>query len=312
MMSGNGLDLKPGDKIGKYEILRVLAKGGIGTVYLAEQKIIKRKVVVDLFTTKDEDILAMARQGAEILASVDHPYIVDLYDVDEYEGCFYQVVEYIDGKSLSEMVESGDELPVTVVLELMICIADALDYLHGLGIIHGDVKPANIIVSSGGNPLLVDFGLSSSPEDDLLQGRIMGTPSYMPPEAWRGEREERSDLWALGMTLHYLLTGRVAFKVTDEEELAKLIASEAPLDISDLRKSVPEPVARIVERCIQKDLDRRYQSAVEVRRDLESALAYLESGQSETATVAMAPLWAGSTILLNVEYKEPGIPGQYL
>jgi len=312
-MSGNGLDLKPGDKIGKYEILRVLAKGGGGVVYLAEQKTIKRKVVIKLITTKDEGslALALARQEAEILASVDHPYIVDLYDVDEYAGYLYEVLEYVDGKSLSEMIESGDELSVTVVLKLMISIADALDYLHGLGIIHGDVKPANIVMSSGGNPLLVDLGLSGSSEDDLLHGRIMGTRSYRPPEAWRGEREERSDLWALGMTLHYLLTGRVAFKVTDEEELAKLIASEAPLDISDLRKSVPEPVVRIVERCLQKDLDRRYQSAVEVRRDLESALAYLESGQSKTAAMAMAPLWAGSTILLNVEYKEPGIPGQY-
>jgi serine/threonine protein kinase len=310
-MNISALNLQPGDKIGKYEILRLEGRGGMGAVYLAEQKLIKRKVAIKLITTKDERLLAQVRRASEILASIDHPNIVGLHDVDEHEGYFYEVTKYIEGKALSNLIESGDELTATVALKLTISIADALDYVHSLGIIHGDIKPSNIMVSSGGNPVLVDLGVMGSTEDDAFSGMVLGTPAYLSPEAWRGERDTRSDLWALGITLHYLLTGRIPFEVTDPQEMGKLVTSETPLDLSDLRRSAPKPVLRIVERCLEKELDKRYQSAAELRRDLESALVYLESGEFETAATVARPLQAGSTILLNVEYKEPGIPGQY-
>jgi serine/threonine protein kinase len=310
MMAERKPDLRPGDSIGKYEILRVVGEGGFATAYLAVQSLLKRQVVVKVFTTQDQNLLALARQEAEILASIDHPHIVNLYDVDEYEGHFYQVVEYVDGNSLGCMIESENKLPMTVVLKLMIDIADALDYVHSLGIIHGDVKPSNIVVSSDGTPVLLDFGLAGTVGDDSFRDTVLGTPPYISPEGWRNTQEKRSDLWAFGMTLHYLLVGCVPFEVTDSQKIAKIVTSQEPLDLSILRKSVPEPVARIVERCLQKDPDKRYQSAAEVRRGLESALAYLELAQAETAE-ATVPLRAGSTILLNVDYKEPGIPGQY-
>ena len=303
--------LKPGDRIGKYEILGVVGEGAFATPYLAEQRLLKRKVVIRLFTTKDQNKLALARREAEILAAIDHPHIVDLYDADECDGYFYQVVEYVDGSSLAHMVESENKLPITVVLKLMIDIADALDYVHNLGIIHGDVKPDNIVVSSAGTPILLDFTLSGVVGNDAFRDIALGTPSYISPEGWRNVQDERSDLWAFGMTLHYLLAGCLPFEVTDAEKIAEIVTSQEPLNLSISRKSVPEPVVRIVERCLQKDLDQRYQSASEVRRSLESALAYLEFGQAEKTAAAMVPLRAGNTVLLNVDYKEPGIPGQY-
>ena len=303
--------LKPGDRIGKYEILGVIDEGAFVTPYLAEQRLLKRKVVIRLFTTQDKNILALARQEAELLAAIDHPHIVDLYDADEYDGCFYQVVEYVDGSSLAHMVESENRLPVTVVLKLMRDIADALDHVHNLGIIHGDVKPDNIVVSSAGTPILLDFTLSGVVGNDAFRDIVFGTPAYQSPEGWRNTQDERSDLWAFGMTLHYLLAGRLPFEVTDAEKIAEIVTSQEPLNLSISRESVPEPVVRIVERCLQKDLDRRYQSASEVRRSLESALAYLEFGQAEKTAAAMVPLRAGNTVLLNVDYKEPGISGQY-
>jgi serine/threonine protein kinase len=303
--------LKPGDRIGRYEILGVVGKGGFATPYLAEQSLLKRKVVIRLFTIKNQSILALARQEAEILASIDHPHIVDLYDADEYEGYFFQVVEYVDGNSLAYMIESENKLPITVVLRLMIDVADALDYVHNLGIIHGDVKPANIVVSSTGTPMLMDFTLSGVVGNDAFRDIVLGTPPYISPEGWSHIQEKRSDLWALGMTLHYLLAGCLPFEVTDAQKIAEIVTSQEPLNLSISRKSVPEPVLRIVERCLQKDLDKRYRSASEVRRDLESALAYLEFEQVEGTAAAMVPLRAGNTVLLNVDYKEPGIPGQY-
>jgi serine/threonine protein kinase len=303
-------DLKPGDRIGRYEILGEVGQGAFATPYLAEQRLLKRKVVIRLFTTEDPNILAQARQEAEILASIDHPHIVDLYDADEYEGYFFQVIEYVDGHCLAQLIGSENKPPMTVALKLMIDIADALDHVHSLGIIHGDVKPGNIMVSSGGIPILLDFTLSGGVGTGAFLDTVIGTPPYISPEGWRNLHDKHSDLWALGMTLFHLLAGRLPFEVADAEEIAQVVTSQEPLDLSVLRKSVPEPVVHIVERCLQKDLDKRYQSATEVRRGLESALAYLEFAQAE-GTTAMVPLRAGSTVLLNVDYKESGIPGQY-
>jgi serine/threonine protein kinase len=130
----------------------------------------------------------------------------------------------------------------------------------------------------------------------------------MAPEGWRLVLDARSDLWAFGMTLYQVLTGHLPFDVTDEQEIQETITSLAPLDLGDLPGSAPEAVVRIVARCLQKDPSKRHHSAAELRRDLESALAYLESGQADVAAVPLCP---GSTILLNVEYREPGIQGQY-
>ena len=310
-MSDSTIDLRPGDEIGKYKILGELGKGTFAIPYLAEQRIIRRKVVIRLFTTREQNILELARREAEILASMDHPHIVNLYDADEYEGFFYQVIEYIEGKLLSDMIEGKDELLVTVILKLMSDIADALDYAHNLGIVHGNVKPANIMVSSKGTPMLMDFTLAGADPHHIPRDKILRKIPFVAPEGWQHAREKRSDLWAFGMTLHYLLTGQVPFETADAEEVRKIVTSPMLLDLANLRKSVPGPVARIVERCLQKDLNKRYQSAAELRRDLESAHDYLELGQSEVVAESVAPLRPGRTILLNVEYKETGISGQY-
>jgi serine/threonine protein kinase len=311
MMGERKPDLKPGDRIGRYEILGMLGEGGFGTAYLAEQELIKRKAVIKIITVPDQEMMALALQGTEVLASVDHPHIVDLYDAGWYEGLFYQVLEYVDGDNLADMIASEKELPVTVVLRLMIDIAEALDHIHSLGIIHGDVKPENIMVSSGGAPILVDLGLAGAVELAVLRDSVFGTPAYISPEGWNCIWDTRSDLWAFGMVLHYLLTRSIPFETADEAGIVEIISRPEPLDLSALRESVPEPVFRIVERCLQKDLDKRYQSAARVRRGLESALAYLESGQDGVPPAPTVPLREASTILLNVEYTESGIPGKY-
>ena len=159
--------------------------------------------------------------------------------------------------------------------------------------------------------MLMDFTLAGADPHHIPRDKISRKIPFVAPEGWQHAREKRSDLWAFGMTLHYLLTGQVPFPTADAEEVRKIVTSPMPLDLANLRESVPGPVARIVERCLQKDLNKRYQSAAELRRDLESAHDYLELGQSEVAAESVALLRPGRTILLNVEYKETGIPGQY-
>jgi serine/threonine protein kinase len=308
-MSERKPDLKRGDHVGVYELLDEIGRGSFAVVYQAQHRILNRQVAINFCTSQEEAILALARREAEILASVNHPHIVSLYDAGEHQGYFYQVLEYVAGTPLSRMVASEDELPITVVVRLMIGLADALDHLHGLGYVHGDIKPSNIILSSSGVLVLVGhLSLSGRAEDGVFAELVVDLPPYTSPEGWRNRSERRSDLWAFGMTLCHLLTGRLPFDTRDGREVERIIVSSQPLDLSFLHQSVPAPVARIVERCLQKDLEARYQEAAEIRRDLESALAYLESGMLGIST---GPLRPGSAILLNVEYIEPGIPDQY-
>lgn len=301
-------ELKSGDKIGKYSILCALGGGDIVTVYLAEQELIKRKAAIMVFDTCDERRLELTKRSVASLAMLDHPHIVKLYDAEMDEETFYAVVEYVDGPSLWDMIQSKNELPITVVLKLMICIADALDHMHDRGVIHGDVQPANIMVSTAGEPFLVGFSLAEIAGENAFNNLTVGNPPYMSPESWQGERGIHSDLWALGVTLYETLTRQLPFRAVGREEIKAVVASPTPFDLSELVKIAPEAITRIVERCLHKDLTRRYQSASELRRAFESALAYLESTPPGITTTSPLP---GSTILLDVEYKEPGIPGQY-
>ena len=310
-MSQDALDLKPGDRLGKYELIRMLAGGGMVSLYVAEQVLIKREVVIKIHHRNDEQTRAWVRREAEILASIEHPGIVSLYDMDEHHGFLYTVTKYIEGENLQGMIQSGDQLAPGVVLRLMISVADALDYMHSCGILHRNVRPRSIIVSSEGNPILVDFGLSGpiTHNPRLERGQILSTPAYMAPEAFRSEWDFRSDVWSLGVTLHELFTGRTVFRADKLRDLVPLIKSDAEADLSELREVAPEPVVEIARRCLQKDTAKRYPSAANVRRDLEAALAYMES--DETRLAGLATLSPARTILLNVEHQERGIAGQY-
>lgn len=308
-MSGDGRELKQGDQVGKYEIVREVGRGTLGVAYLARHRLVNREAVIKLYTTRDSAVLALARRESEILASFDHPHIVSLYDAGEHEGYLYQVIEYVSGRALFEMVKARDRLPITVAVRLMIGLADALEHLHRLGFVHGGVDPRNIMVSTGGEPKLLGApSLSAMTEASASLGVISKRPPYYSPEEWQGIRDRRADLWGLGMVFHTLLTGGVPCDGMDAREVERITVSPEPLDLSPLRASVPEPVTRTIERCLQKDPDRRYQSALEIRRDLESVLAFLESGRPG---VPAPPLQPGRTIWLNVDYVEPGIPGQY-
>ncbi len=302
--------LEKGDRIGAYEIVEEIGRGSLGMrAYLARHRLIDRPAVVILSFTQDEKVQALARREAEVLASVSHPHLVGLYDIGEYEGYLYQVQEYVSGRTLGTMARSGDQMPLPTVVRLFIDIADALDYLHERGYVHGEVRPGHIMVSADGVPVLLSsLAMSAQVEADQPDHVVLGPAPYLSPEAWVGKHDIRSDLWSLGMTLCFLLAGQVPLGDADREEARHAILSPDPLDLTALDDAAPEPLARIVRRCLEKDLARRYQSAADVRRDLESAHAYLESRRPGPSPVLLEP---GRTIWLNVDYTEPGIPGKF-
>jgi len=304
-------DVNIGSKVGKYSILHPFGGDELYELYLAEQQFIKRKVVLKFFKTKEKDLLALAYQEANLIASIDHPYIVRLYDADEFDGWFYLVFEYVDGKNLAEMITAKDKVPIQVALRLMIDIAEALEYTHQLGIVHGDIKPENIMVSPKGVPVLIDFFASAAIFGKSPSKAIVGTPEYLSPEGWRGKPETRSDIWSLGMTFLNLLTGHLPFEYIDRKSIIQTVSSEEPLDLSSFSDRMPNAVAQILEKCLKKSLAQRYQSVSELRRDCEAALERLGLYFSKTDTDSTSSLRSGITIMLNVEYKEPGIAGHY-
>jgi len=280
-------------------------------VYAAEHRQLKSKVAVKIIGRRDAQTLERVRREARTLASMRHPCIVDFHDMDEHEGRLYLVMEYVQGRTLRDMLASGQELSVGVALKLMISVADALAYVHGLGIAHRNVRPGSIIVSSGGNPFLLNFMFSRPLSDEPGRGDDgLDRSPYLPPEAQVGEPlDARADLWALGMTLHELIAGDVLLELQVRSEVADRPKSTTGTAASALRGVAPGRVINVVERCLQPDREQRYQTATDVRRDLESALAYIESADAQT--LQMAPLRTGGKVLLSVEYQEPGIPGAY-
>ena len=310
-MTGSEPRQKPGDQIGKYAVMEQLDRTGRGEVYVAEHRQLKSKVAIKIIGQRDPQTIERVRREAQTLASMRHPCIADLHDMDEHEGHLYLVMEYVQGRALRDMLASNQRLSIGVALRLMISVADALAYVHGLGIVHRNVRPGSIMVSSGGNPFLFNFVLSHPrPSRPDRQEDDLDASPYLPPEALKGDLlDARADLWALGMTLHELITGDVLREPKAQGEAADEPTSATGLAASALHNSAPERVISVIERCLQSDREKRYQSATDVRRDIEAALAHLESADAQT--LQMAPLRAGGKVLLNVEYQEPGIPGAY-
>ena len=299
-MNNQRPEFTDGDQIGKYVILRLLGKGKLATMYLAEQQFTKRKVALKFYVRRDEDFLAVVYRATGLLASMDHPYIIRLFDADQYEGWFYWVVEYVNGKTLLNMITAKDSVPTVVVLKLMVDVAEALEYAHQHGIIHGDIKPPNILVSDKGIPYLTDFLPLVVVEQKIYEEAVVGSSAYLSPETWSGKQEPRSDLWSLGMTFYHLLTGNLPFDDRNLSAIIQAISSEDPLDLTLLYNTIPQPVSRIIDQCLQKDLERRYKSATEFRRDCEAALAYFNLQQPEPANGYVMSLRPGTTMMLNV------------
>ena len=278
-----GRDIPPASHIryfGDYEIVREIARGGMGVVFQARQVTLNRPVALKMILAgqlADETEVRRFYTEAEAAANLDHPGIVPIYEVGQHEGQHYFSMGFIEGQSLSQRL-AGGPLPAREAADLVRRVSEAIDYAHRHGVIHRDLKPANILLDRDGNPRVTDFGLAKKLKSDsglTGSGQIMGTPSYMPPEqagGGRGEVGPAADVYALGATLYCLLTGRPPFQSATVMDTVLMVLGEEPVPPRRLNASIPRDLETIALKCLEKDPARRYPSAGALADDLRRFL----------------------------------------
>src|SRR5262249_43126100 len=268
--------------IGKYKVLEQLGSGGMGSVYLCEHMLMRRRVAVKVLpTAKAEDPAALERfyREARAVAALDHPNIVRAYDIDEEDKLHFLVMEYVDGSSLQEIVKKANRPLDPIRAAHYICQA-ALGLQHAFqfaALIHRDIKPGNILVDRQGAVKVLDMGLARFFNDELDQitkqydENVLGTADYLAPEQALDSHgvDIRADIYGLGATFYFCLTGRTPFM--EGTVAKKLICHQTrqPKPIKDFRKDVPEGLLAIIEKMMAKDADQRYQTPAEVVAALE-------------------------------------------
>lgn len=263
------------DAVGKYRITGFLGAGGMGQVYKAIHPGLERTVAVKVLRDFDANpsFLERFRREAKLAARLAHPSIVAVYDYDTFRGAPYLVMEFVEGRSLKDLIREGPMNPVRCV-EIARAVADALHYAHEQGVVHRDVKPTNVMIEPNGRPRLLDFGLSRSEADGSfsLTGDIIGTPAYMSPEQASGKRgavDRRSDVYSLGATLYEMLTGRPPLAGGSVLELIARIPDEPPRPPSELRPGLSSALDAAILRALAKDPAARFQTAAEFAKALE-------------------------------------------
>ena len=266
----------PGFSVPGHRILSVLGRGGMGIVYKSWQISLRRLValkVLDSGAGADPRSAARFQNEAEAVARFHHPNIIQIYELGEFEGLGYLVIEYAAGGSLRDRMAGTPQDPRESARMLEI-LAHAVHYAHQCGIVHRDLKPANVLLSEDGVPKIADFGLAKLleySEGPTRSGDLLGTPSYMAPEQAMGRPEEitpATDIYALGVILYEMLTGQTPFRGATPLATIEQIATQDPLPPGRLRRRLPRDLETICLRCLEKDRRRRYASAGELALDL--------------------------------------------
>ena len=285
--------------LGRYEVRQLIGSGGFGSVYRAWDKQLERWVAVKIMSgdLRDDQRGSSFLREARVLASVDHPHIVPVYDVGQTdEGAFYIVSKYIDGSDLASRLQ-GDRLDLRQSVEIVIAVAKALHHAHLRQLVHRDVKPGNILLDGNGSPFLADFGLALR-ESDLGRGSsVAGTPRYMSPEQARREGDRldgRSDIYSLGVVLYELLTGRTPFISSDVHELMRLISTAEVRPLRQIVDSIPVEIEAICLKALCLSCHQRYSTAGDFAADLQLALASIDSPSADASPVSQRSTDSGN------------------
>jgi eukaryotic-like serine/threonine-protein kinase len=285
---------------GRYRIVRKLGTGGMADVYLAEDQELGRRVAIKILNDRhaaDDSFVERFRREAKNAAGLSHPNIVSVYDRGTAEGTYYIAMEFLDGRSLKELIVSRGPAPVKTAVEYARQILAAVGFAHRHGIVHRDIKPHNVLVGPEGRLKVTDFGIARSGASQMTEvGSIIGTAQYLSPEQARGSPvDQTSDLYSVGVVLYELLTGQVPFTGDTPLEIAMKHLSEVPKPPSELRPDVPHDLDLVVLRALAKDPAERYQTAEEMDSDLERVLTGMPVG-TETHEAATAVL-SGSGVV---------------
>jgi serine/threonine-protein kinase len=304
------MPLAIGTQLGSHEITALLGKGGMGEVYRARDLKLKREVAIKILPdefARDTDRVSRFQKEAEVLASLNHPNIANIYDLEEQNGSRYLVLELVEGETLADRIARGP-IPVEEALRIAIQISEALEAAHERGIIHRDLKPANVKITPDGKVKVLDFGLartldkntagttlSNSPTLSLAAtnaGVIMGTAGYMSPEQARGKPvDKRADIWAFGVVLWEMLTGEQLFQGDEVADTLARVLTQQP----DLEKTPPQ-VRKLLRRCLEKDPRQRLRDIGEVRFWLDDGPPTSASG-SENAPPRFGYGWIAAGVL---------------
>ena len=288
---------------GRYEIEDLVGTGGMSSVYRATDRVLERTVAVKVLAehlSDDEKFVARFRREALAVAKLIHPNIVQVYDTGVDEGRHYIVMEYVEGRSGAQLLQSRGRLGPETAAQIGIQACAGLEYAHRQGIIHRDVKPGNLMVTGGpvgGGPMtvkLTDFGIARALAQTRITqvGSVVGTAAYLAPEQTRGEEATpASDVYALGVVLYQLLTGRLPYEGSTLAELAIRRESESPLPPDSYDDSIPETLSAAVLRSLESDPERRYGSARVLAGALRMGLtgedpSALDSGEAQTRALA--------------------------
>jgi len=263
---------------GRYTIIEELGRGGMGVVYKAEDTKLKRAVALKFLPselTHVPDVRERFMREAQAAAALDHPNICTVYEFDRADETSFISMAYVEGQSLRKKIESGP-LELDEVLKIAEQVAEGLQEAHNKGVVHRDIKSANIMVTDRGQAKIMDFGLARMTGTTLLtqEGSAMGTIAYMSPEQARGEEvDHRTDIWSLGVVMYEMLTGKLPFKGEHEQAIVYAIRKDKPRPITELKQDIPVSIEQVVSKALEKDPEKRYQQVEELLDDLKSISA---------------------------------------
>ena len=253
-----------GNRVGKYQLQGEIGQGRMGTVYVAYDPTLDRKVAVKVLAPHlvcEPPFVESFRRELRSAARLDHPNIVTLHDAGRKEGRCYYVMNYIEGQPLDEVIRERAPLPAKEALDMLRPLAEALDYAHGRGMLHGDIKPGNVIVAPEGRVTLTDFAIARAVEGTWLTrwGVVVGTPEYMSPEQAMGQKiDARSDQYSLGVLGYEMLTGRAPFEGASNVQLVHQVVYEAPPPLAEARPDLPPAAVHAINRVLAKDPAKRF------------------------------------------------------
>lgn len=290
--------------LGRYQVLDKLGEGAMGVVYRARDRTLGRVVALKMLTEtlgEDDELHQRFQREVETVGRLDHPNIVAVFDMGESDGQLYMAMELLEGEDLRSLVERRVDVPLADRVRIALEICAGLGHAHAQGVVHRDVKPANILVTTRGQVKLLDFGLArvAAWESITRQGVILGTPDYMSPEqASGGTVDQRTDLFATGSVLYEFLTWRKPFPGKTLHAVLYEIVSHQPVPVLRVNPDVPARLAHVIHRMLEKDTERRYAHMEDVARDLRPIHAALRRSDARSAHFGSQPVPADAHLEL--------------
>jgi eukaryotic-like serine/threonine-protein kinase len=271
--------------IGKYKILSTIGSGGFGTVYLAEDTWIDKKVALKVPHRQTAEFGELLREP-RLLASLNHPNIVTIMTAEKQENVFFIVMEYVPGETLESMIARKGALEIPIALDYTCQICNALDHAHKHGVLHRDLRPSNVLVSDNGLLKVADFGTSRFLEIAAHGTTVIGSPPYMAPEQFQGKALFASDIYSLGITIFQMLIGDLPYDSPSPADLDRLLRGELLISVRSRNPKIPRSINEIVLKAMSPDVHGRYQRASDILEDILAARRASEPRRTPRAGAA--------------------------